>query len=149
MERMTLRIRQRVLDQMIEHARAEYPLECCGLLSGKKQTVEQITRASNERRSAREFSIPPEELLAFFKELRLSARELLGIYHSHPDSSAVPSRHDRAGFHYPEATYWIVSLRDREPDIHCFRWGKMDFERIAFRVIDDDGVVNPSASDSV
>ena len=149
MERVGVRIYQWVLDQMVEHAREVYPLECCGLLSGREQTVDQITPAFNEKRSEREFSIPPKELFAFFKLLRLSSRKLLGIYHSHPDSEAVPSARDLREFHYPEASYWIVSLKNREPDIHCFRWGKIGFEPVAFRVSDDGTFDGPSSSDSM
>ena len=59
----------------------------------------------------------------------------MGIYHSHPNSGVIPSPHDVAGFHYPEASYWIISLRKSRPDIHCFRWVKMGFEEVAFSVI--------------
>ena len=114
------------------------------MLSGRAQTVEHITPTQNERHSIREFSIPPQELFSFFKMLRRSSRELVGIYHSHPDSEAVPSPRDVTGFHYAEASYWIVSLKRARPDIHCFRWVKMGFKEVAFTVIREHSPLSDS-----
>lgn len=119
---------------MVEHARREYPLECCGLLSGSGSNIDEIHTTRNERQSREEFFVPVEELFSFFKELRQSGREHLGVYHSHPASSSVPSSRDVAEFHYPEVSYWIVSLMGEEPDVRCFRWDKKDFKSVDFQM---------------
>jgi len=124
---------------MVEHARREYPLECCGLLSGSGWAIDGIQTTGNQRQSRSEFSIPVEELFAFFKGLRRSGKEHLGIYHSHPTSRSLPSSRDVAEFHYPEVSYWIVSLQGEEPDVRCFRWDKREFKNVDFEVYEDHG----------
>lgn len=137
MEPVFVRLRRHVVDRMIEHARRQYPRECCGLLAGQGDLIEEIFCATNQKGSPHQFFIPPGELLSFFKRVRVSPRKFLGIYHSHPDTEAVPSPRDIAEFHYPGASYWIISLREQEPDMRCFLWGKMGFEEVVFTVVPD------------
>lgn len=136
MSEVEFRIYRHILQQMVEHARVAYPLECCGLLSGKGRTLENIAPMSNARGSSSEFFVPPQELFAFFKALRGSGHDLLGIYHSHPHSQAVPSRRDSEGFHYPDASYWIISLQREDPDVRCYRWVKIGFEEVEFSSVE-------------
>lgn len=124
----------KVLEKMVGHARREYPLECCGLLSGSGWKIDGIRPTANQRQSREEFFVPVEELFVFLKELRRNGQEHLGIYHSHPTSESLPSSRDVAEFHYPEVSYWIVSLEGEEPDVRCFRWDKTDFKNVDFEV---------------
>jgi [CysO sulfur-carrier protein]-S-L-cysteine hydrolase len=128
-------IRKKALTALREHALAEYPSECCGLLSGRGGLIETCVRATNQRASSQEFFIPPQELFAFFRRLRADSEQFLGIYHSHPRSEAIPSPRDVAEFYYPEVSYWIISLLAPAPDIRCFSWGKMGFIEREYRVI--------------
>lgn len=117
---------------MIQHARCEYPRECCGLLSGTRQVIDDICRTSNAKRSHKEFFVPFEELFMFFKELRRTGKQHLGIYHSHPTTEAFPSPRDVAEFYYPGVSYWIVSLKGKEPDVRCFLWDEIHFNEVPF-----------------
>ncbi len=119
---------------MVEHARREYPLECCGLLSGRGRDIDSIQATGNQRRSQKEFFVPLEELFAFFQGLRQSGQEHLGIYHSHPHSECLPSPRDVAEFHYRGVSYWIVSLQGEKADIGCFLWERVGFKSVSFRV---------------
>lgn len=130
----TVRITGKVLQEMVEHARREYPLECCGLLSGSGSDIDGIRATGNQRESREEFFVPVQELFAFFKGLRRSGKKHLGVYHSHPTSESLPSSRDVAEFHYPEVSYWIVSLKGAEPEVRCFRWDEGDFENVDFEV---------------
>ncbi len=130
----TVRIAGKVLQEMVEHARREYPLECCGLLSGSGWNIDGIRATGNQRQSREEFFVPVEELFAFFRGLRRSGKEHLGIYHSHPTSRSRPSSRDVAQFHYPDVSYWIVSLKEAEPDVRCFCWDQRDFKNVDFEV---------------
>jgi proteasome lid subunit RPN8/RPN11 len=132
-------IDRKVLEQIIQHARHTYPLECCGLLSGLGEAIDRVRKTPNQSRSSKEFSVSPEELFAFFKELRQTGRRHLGIYHSHPWSESLPSKRDQTEFHYPEVSYWIISLQIEEPDVGCFKWRQGGFERVPFRVVPRHG----------
>jgi len=120
---------------MIDHARRESPIEACGFLAGRDDTVDRLIPATNEWKSAAGFWVPVPELFDLFRSLRSERLALLGIYHSHPGSAAVPSQQDRELFFYPGVSYWIVSLGTNPPDIGCFTWGKMDFERTEYVVL--------------
>ncbi len=130
-----MRICRDILEGMIDHARRDSPIEACGFLAGKGAAIERLIPATNERKSPIAFSVPVAELFDLFRYLRSERLNLLGIYHSHPGSAAVPSKQDRELFFYPGISYWIVSLATNPPDIRCFSWGKMDFERIDYVVL--------------
>lgn len=119
---------------MIDHAQSDYPLECCGLLSGTEDVIDEVTTASNLKRSPCEFFIAPSELFDFMRRIRSERRVFLGIYHSHIRSPAFPSERDIAEFHYHDVSYWIVSLDEPTPDVRCFVWKDSQFSEIRYNV---------------
>ncbi len=123
-----------VLEAMAQHAQREAPLECCGILAGRNGVIDRLFEARNLLASPTRFSVDPHDLFRFFRWLRGSDREFLGVYHSHPASAAVPSQRDREEFYYRDVTYWIVSLAQGRTDIRCYRWDKMDFVEAGCRV---------------
>ena len=129
----TIEIEQRVLQEMIGHAQVEYPLECCGLLSGVDPLIDEVTPTANLARRPCEFFIAPQDLFACMRRVRSESRQFLGIYHSHISSAAFPSERDVAEFHYHDVSYWIVSLEEPSPDIHCFVWRESEFSEIKFK----------------
>jgi len=106
-----MQVSTEVLEDMIEHATEQFPLESCGLLAGHGEKVERFVRTENILTSKHAFAINPAELVRFLREIREKNLEFVGIYHSHPSSSAWPSTRDRQEFHYPEVSYWIISLK--------------------------------------
>jgi proteasome lid subunit RPN8/RPN11 len=70
-------------------------------------SAERWESAAEERR----FLIASEDLLACMKRSRERKRDLVGVYHTHPNHPAVPSDFDRAAA-WPEWSYVIVSVRD-------------------------------------
>lgn len=114
------------------HAERTYPEECCGLLLGTRsrdrkilidviptenswnqeaaQSFEEISGSKQREESKnRNFSIAPEEMLRVQKEARDRALDIIGIYHSHPDSPAIPSEFDRA-IAWSTYSYLIISV---------------------------------------
>lgn len=130
-----MKIRRAVLEGMGEHARRMSPIEACGFLIGRGALIDQLIPATNERNSPTSFFVPVTELFDLFRFLRSEKLQLLGIYHSHPASAAIPSMQDRECFFYPQVSYWVVSLTKNPPDIRCFAWGKMDFDRVEYVVV--------------
>ena len=119
---------QALRDEIVAHARAEAPKECCGLIAGANGRATRVIRCTN--------ASPTPEVRYSLKELRAvieiedAGEELVAIYHSHPRSPAHPSPTDRREAHWPVAAYVLVSLRyDRPvpggkgpfgPEIHAF-----------------------------
>jgi proteasome lid subunit RPN8/RPN11 len=54
--------------------------------------------------------------------LQKEVREVVAIYHSHPQGEAIPSERDIAEATWPDAVYIIVGLRDVDaPDMRGWR----------------------------
>ena len=129
-----VRVQLQVINAMVEHAVREEPLESCGLLTRRDEVIDGIQPCSNERRSPVRFDISPRELLDFFRRLREEDTHFAGIYHSHPQTSPVPSQTDIDNFHYPGVSYWIISLASDEPTAACFEWSGGDFVRAGYAI---------------
>ncbi|GFP33931.1 [CysO sulfur-carrier protein]-S-L-cysteine hydrolase, partial [Candidatus Hakubella thermalkaliphila] len=86
-----LRIRPEHIKQIIEHARREHPLECCGFLVGKDNEALKVYEMSNVDKSRTTYLMDPREQLQVYKQMEKDGTEIVGIYHSHPHSEAFPS----------------------------------------------------------
>lgn len=121
------------LDTLIRHAQSEYPYEACGILAGKDGVVSRIYSMTNTDGSPTTFFMNPGEQLRVFKQMRKMGIEMLGIYHSHPASSAYPSKRDCDLAYYEEASYLIISLSHGDrPEVRSFKIeeGKIKEEKL-------------------
>lgn len=110
------------LNRIVNHCKKQYPQEACGLLVGKHNKVEGIFSTKNVRNSSSEYLVDPEQQFKIFEKIQSENKELLGIYHSHPATSAFPSAKDKQRAFYPETSYVIVSLQNfSNPQIRCFK----------------------------
>lgn len=120
-------IAEQELTEIREHGVRDYPYECCGLLLGRfdvnGKIVSEIFPISNAREESAKrnrFLITPEELIRGERYARDHDLEVVGFYHSHPDSPAVPSQYDLEHA-WPTYSYIIVSTKaDRADDL--FSW---------------------------
>ena len=116
------------LDEINQHGVRDYPYECCGLLlgrfaeNGRKVVTETypISNAREESAKRNRFLIQPEELMRGEKYARARALDVVGFYHSHPDSPAVPSQYDLEHA-WPTYSYIIVSV-NKEKATDLFSW---------------------------
>jgi len=106
---------QTVVADILAHARAEAPRECCGLLVGNGDRIERSVRARNLHADPSRYLIDPEDHFATIRVARAEGREVIGAYHSHPAHPSIPSATDIAeAGGGPEFFYVIVSLLDGE-----------------------------------
>jgi proteasome lid subunit RPN8/RPN11 len=108
-------IGEKQLTEIREHGVRDYPYECCGLLLGRydegRKFVSEtypISNAREESAKRNRFLIMPDELLRGERYAREHDLEVVGFYHSHPDSPAVPSQYDLEHA-WPTYSYIIVS----------------------------------------
>ena len=110
-------------DQIISHARAENPRECCGLIGGRDaetQTVYPLRNVAADPLVT--YEVAPEDLFAAQRAMRGRQEQLLAIYHSHPRAAdPTPSSTDVRLAYYPSAVYFIVGLGDKQPCLRAFR----------------------------
>ena len=75
------------------------PNESCALLFGKKNnetiTIDEIFPAENIEKSPTNFTISNEQLIQGYKIAEEKGLEVIGIFHSHPDSEPYPSATDK------------------------------------------------------
>lgn len=121
---MAIRIPHEVAKIIVDDARAQVPNEACGLIAGDGKTIQSATPLANVAPSKRlSFSFDPNEQLRAIK--RFDAKNLvwMGVYHSHPDSAAVPSSADIAGAGDHSLLQLIVSLKRSRPELQLWRIG--------------------------
>jgi [CysO sulfur-carrier protein]-S-L-cysteine hydrolase len=103
-----------VADELIAHARAEVPNEACGLLAGDlaagRATV--FHPARNEEASPLRYNVHPDDLVRIVFGIEDAGQDLVGIFHSHTHTPAVPSATDLRTAQYPDAFYVLVTLSD-------------------------------------
>lgn len=117
-----LAIRRSAREAMVAHARAQAPLECCGLLIGAGGAIDAAVPARNLRASGTAFLIDPADHFAAIRRARAEGRAVVGAYHSHPRSPAVPSPSDVEQALDPWMIHVIVSLAEpHAPDVRAYR----------------------------
>ena len=125
-----IRIPKHIHEKMVDHAKREWPLECCGILGGKKETVVKAFELSNMEKSSTRYLMSPQEQLRVFEELEKESIDMIAIYHSHPHTIPFPSETDVKMAFYPEVSSIIISLQERDnPVVKAFR-----IEKEAIRV---------------
>jgi [CysO sulfur-carrier protein]-S-L-cysteine hydrolase len=129
-----VRISRAHWDALVAHAREDAPIECCGYLSAREGTVQEVFRAENPRKSPYGYELDHRSLFAA-NELDDEGFEV-GIYHSHPRSPAEPSQTDINLASYPHWRYLIVSL-ESEPVVRVWRIADGSVEEEELHVLDD------------
>jgi proteasome lid subunit RPN8/RPN11 len=118
---VNIRIHETVLTTIAAHARREAPNECCGLLVGAGDLIDEAVATRNLLTHPSRYQIDPEEHIGLNRRLRGTARAVVGAYHSHPRTEAIPSPRDIAEAHYPEFVWLIVSLAGDRPQFGAYR----------------------------
>jgi len=75
------------------------PYEACGVLigtiDGSTALVEKALPVANTKRTRTSFELDPKQFYEAWNEAEKDGKEIVGVYHTHPVSSAVPSLWDR------------------------------------------------------
>ncbi len=121
-------MRTGVVEQILAHARADAPRECCGLVIGTTDRLEAALPARNLSGSPARFRIDPHDHFAALRTARGRGLSVVAAYHSHPASPAVPSRRDLAEAEDPSLLHLIASVCDHE--VRAYRLEAGNFEPI-------------------
>jgi len=108
-----MRIAPRLIDEMVAHAQADLPNECCGMVGGSDGEASVVIPVANAAASPLRFEMDPQGQYDALMEIERDGKELLAIYHSHTKSAAYPSQTDvNQAVSWPDAIWVIVSLED-------------------------------------
>src|SRR4051794_9981326 len=117
-----MRISRALLDDVIAHARADAPNECCGMIASRGGEAVRVHRARNAAASPLRYEIEGMEQYRIQSQIEDDGLELGAIYHSHTRSAPYPSQTDINLAFYPESLYVIVGVADRDaPEVKAYR----------------------------
>lgn len=116
-----MKIARDLVQEMLDHALAEAPNECCGVVASRDGQAVRVYRAENIHASPLRYEISPEELLRIYLEIEDQDCELGAIYHSHTRSPPYPSQTDvNLARGWPDAIYVIIGLAGQEPEFPAY-----------------------------
>lgn len=141
----------KTLNHICEHAKAEFPEECCGVIlhTDAQEYVRPCRNVQNQMhkdnpaeypRDARTaYLMHPDDLIAIHKEVALKNRPIKAFYHSHPNHEAYFSEKDKSDAliwdepAYPGVAYLVISIyEDAINTIKAFAWDsiKSDYTEV-------------------
>ena len=137
------------LKDITDAAENAYPRECCGLLAGYTDETggRLITRvvlsrnlSSGDTRDS--FEVDPKVRFDLMRNLEQvgNGETIVGHYHSHPNSPALPSSRDLAMAHEPNLVWVIVAVHNgvvTETRAHKVTVDTGAFKEIPLRILDN------------
>ncbi len=149
-------LEQDTAEEILCHAKEEFPYECCGaiLSDDSLEYVRRCTNIQNERhrmdpeaypRDARTaYLVDPDDLINLHKEAHLKHRSIKAFYHSHPNEDAYFSEKDKSDAtqpwstpNYPDTTYIVISVCDLSiKEVRAYAWddGTEEFSEISINL---------------
>ena len=121
-----LRIEPRPFTEMKAHAEATYPNECVGAMIGTiakgNKVVESAVKLENSAEGSQRayYQLSPDHLMKADRAARDQGKELIGIYHSHPDCDAYFSETDLKNS-CPWYSFVVLSIKKGKFD-HANSW---------------------------
>ena len=130
---------QKEKDKLVAHAIEQQPSESCAMLLGKKVgdnwNVKEVFLTHNAHNdSETSFIIAPEELLQGYQLAEEKQLELVGVFHSHPQTAALPSNFDKKFMKVNGSVPWII-FSGMNTDLKAFMLDE-DMEEIKIKIIE-------------
>jgi [CysO sulfur-carrier protein]-S-L-cysteine hydrolase len=114
-----------MLQTLVDHARAGYPNEACGIVAGEGLPLERGSALRfhpmrNAAESPARYRLDPQEQLDVMMALEEAGEDVWAIFHSHVRTPAEPSPTDIGLAFYPDALYLICSLGSEVPEVRAW-----------------------------
>jgi len=107
----TIVIPRTLANRLLTLAQLTPEIEICGLIAKNKDEKFHVYPIDNiASNNSCVFEMQPEQQINAFKLIREKKQKLFAIYHTHPDSEAVPSQKDLNDAAYTDALNIIISL---------------------------------------
>ena len=112
------------IDILSEHAKKASPNESCAILFGKIEKdhykVKDVFLTMNIENSPVNFTISNDELIKGYQEAEKRKFDVVGIFHSHPDSDAYPSATDQKFMEINPVPWVIFSNKNEQFKAYIF-----------------------------
>lgn len=116
----TLRLADAHRTEIIEHCLKGAPNEACGLIATSEGSVKKVYGTANADESPAGYTVPPQEHFQALTDAEKRGWQIGGVFHSHPDGPARPSRIDVQSALDPEWIYLVVGMSD-DPELRAWR----------------------------
>jgi [CysO sulfur-carrier protein]-S-L-cysteine hydrolase len=125
-----------LVNQLLHHAQMNAKREVCGLIGARDSVPTHCYPVGNIAPSPeREFFMDPQGQIRAMRRMRERGEELFGIYHSHPETSPLPSASDLAQAAYPNVLYLIISLSTKGVlEMRGFRLQRDKYEEVELQL---------------
>ena len=133
-------ISKTLIDQMIQHSFDENPNECCGILSGKNDSVSKLYKIENAASSPFRYVMDPKDMYNAMKDSEDNDLDFMVFYHSHTHTPAFPSDTDtrmalESG--WVDFCYALISIENHEQPV------------VEFYIIDSEGNIEQKKVDII
>jgi proteasome lid subunit RPN8/RPN11 len=115
-----MRIARKLYDEIVAHARADAPNECCGMIATRDGEAVRIHPAANAAASPLRYEIDGAEQYRIQMAIDDAGLDLGAIYHSHTRSDPYPSQTDINLAFYPDSLYLIVGVAHEQAAVRAF-----------------------------
>src|SRR5436190_23966778 len=117
-----MRVTREQYDDMVAHARAEAPNECCGMVASRDGDAVRVYPATNAEASPFRFVIDAREQFDIHNEIEAAELDLGAIYHSHTRTEPKPSQTDiNFSKAWPGVLWIIVGLAGDDVEVKTWR----------------------------
>jgi len=132
-------LNQKQVDTLIEHSEKAGISESCAMLLGthndQQWNVKEVFLTRNAHDDSKtSFIIAPEELLQGYQLAEEKQLELVGVFHSHPQTAASPSNFDKKFMKVNGSVPWII-FSGMNTDLKAFMLDE-DMEEIKIKIIE-------------
>ena len=116
-----MRIARELHDEIVAHALADAPDECCGIVSGRDGEAVEVFRMENTAHTWMRYEMDNMELYRVITGIEDAGLDVAIIYHSHTRTDPYPSQTDINLAFYPDSLYVIVGTASDEPVVRAFK----------------------------
>ena len=100
-------LKQSEREILSQYSENQKPNESCAILFGKNNQVQDLFLTENIDESPINFTISNKQLIEGYKIAEEQKMDVVGIFHSHPNSDAFPSNTDKK-FMQSNPVVWII-----------------------------------------
>jgi len=134
-----VRLPRSIVNQLLQLAQKSPEEEICGLISrdqrGFKKCYPVVNVADDKKHF---FALDPKGQIEAIRNMREQGEELGAIFHSHPDSPALPSLADIEQHEYPGVLYLIISLGKKGvPEMRGYHIHGREAGEVVITLLDD------------
>lgn len=144
-----MRLSKAQAQAIIAHARADSPREACGIIVGHNECATEIIPVPNiAAEPLHTYIMDEQKMIAVLSSLDQRRLELIGFYHSHPNSDPVPSPTDIRQATYPDTPYLIVGLKGDSARLAAWKMRAGQVSEVGLIIGENSPNTPPALSDA-